>query len=68
MKNSLINDSFKNAKKENRPALLTYTVAGGGLQLGLAIGAAADAARHGFREELHRARGGGPARQPEGAR
>ena len=28
MKNSLINDSFKNAKKENRPALLTYTVAG----------------------------------------
>ena len=28
MKNSLINQSFKNAKKENRPALLTYTVAG----------------------------------------
>ena len=28
MKNSLINESFKNAKKENRPALLTYTVAG----------------------------------------
>ena len=25
---SLINQSFKNAKKENRPALLTYTVAG----------------------------------------
>ena len=28
MNNSLINQSFKNAKKENRPALLTYTVAG----------------------------------------
>ncbi len=28
MKNSLINQSFNNAKKENRPALLTYTVAG----------------------------------------
>ena len=28
MKNSLISKSFKNAKKENRPALLTYTVAG----------------------------------------
>ena len=28
MKNSLINQSFKKAKKENRPALLTYTVAG----------------------------------------
>jgi len=28
MSNSLINQSFKNAKKENRPALLTYTVAG----------------------------------------
>ena len=28
MKNSLINQSFENAKKENRPALLTYTVAG----------------------------------------
>ena len=28
MKNSLINQSFKNAQKENRPALLTYTVAG----------------------------------------
>ena len=28
MKNSLINDSFETAKKENRPALLTYTVAG----------------------------------------
>ncbi len=28
MKNSLISQSFKNAKKENRPALLTYTVAG----------------------------------------
>ena len=28
MKNSLINQSFKIAKKENRPALLTYTVAG----------------------------------------
>ena len=28
MKNSLINLSFKIAKKENRPALLTYTVAG----------------------------------------
>ena len=25
---SLINQSFNNAKKENRPALLTYTVAG----------------------------------------
>ena len=28
MNNSLINQSFINAKKENRPALLTYTVAG----------------------------------------
>jgi tryptophan synthase alpha chain len=28
MNNSLINQSFKNAHKENRPALLTYTVAG----------------------------------------
>ena len=28
MKNSLINQSFENAKKKNRPALLTYTVAG----------------------------------------
>ena len=28
MKNSLINQSFENAKRENRPALLTYTVAG----------------------------------------
>ena len=28
MNNSLINQSFKKAKKENRPALLTYTVAG----------------------------------------
>ncbi len=28
MNNSLINQSFANAKKENRPALLTYTVAG----------------------------------------
>ena len=28
MNNSLINQSFKNARKENRPALLTYTVAG----------------------------------------
>ena len=28
MRNSLINQSFKNARKENRPALLTYTVAG----------------------------------------
>ena len=28
MNDSLINLSFKNAKKENRPALLTYTVAG----------------------------------------
>jgi len=28
MNNSLINQTFKNAKKENRPALLTYTVAG----------------------------------------
>ena len=25
---SLINKAFSNAKKENRPALLTYTVAG----------------------------------------
>ena len=25
---SLINQSFNNAKKEHRPALLTYTVAG----------------------------------------
>ena len=25
---SLINQAFKNAKSENRPALLTYTVAG----------------------------------------
>jgi len=28
MNNSLINRSFENARKENRPALLTYTVAG----------------------------------------
>ena len=28
MKKSLINDSFEKAKNENRPALLTYTVAG----------------------------------------
>ena len=28
MNNSLISQSFRNAKKENRPALLTYTVAG----------------------------------------
>ena len=28
MSNSLINLVFKNAKKEKRPALLTYTVAG----------------------------------------
>ena len=28
MYNSLINQSFKNARKENRPALLTYVVAG----------------------------------------
>ena len=28
MNNSLINKAFKEAKKENRPALLTYTVAG----------------------------------------
>ena len=28
MKNSLIVHSFKNAKNENRPALITYTVAG----------------------------------------
>jgi len=28
MYNSLINESFRKAKKENRPALLTYTVAG----------------------------------------
>ena len=28
MKISLINKSFKKAKEENRPALLTYTVAG----------------------------------------
>ena len=28
MKNSLINKSFEKAKRENRPALLTYTVAG----------------------------------------
>ena len=28
MENSLISQSFKNAKKEKRPALLTYTVAG----------------------------------------
>ena len=28
MKNSLINQSFERAKRENRPALLTYTVAG----------------------------------------
>ena len=28
MNNSLISQTFKNAKKENRPALLTYTVAG----------------------------------------
>ena len=32
MINSLINRSFKNAKKENRPALLTYTVAGDNTQ------------------------------------
>ena len=28
MNNSLINQSFEKAKRENRPALLTYTVAG----------------------------------------
>ena len=28
MNNSLINLAFKKAKDENRPALLTYTVAG----------------------------------------
>ena len=28
MHNSLISQSFRKAKKENRPALLTYTVAG----------------------------------------
>ncbi len=28
MNNSLINQAFKKAKNENRPALLTYTVAG----------------------------------------
>ena len=28
MKNSLINQIFKETKKENRPALVTYTVAG----------------------------------------
>ena len=28
MSNSLINQSFKICKKENRPALITYTVAG----------------------------------------
>ena len=28
MSSSLINQSFQKAKKENRPALLTYTVAG----------------------------------------
>ena len=28
MNDSLINQAFKIAKKENRPALLTYTVAG----------------------------------------
>ena len=28
MNDSLINEAFKIAKKENRPALLTYTVAG----------------------------------------
>ena len=28
MKNSLISQSFKKAKNENRPALITYTVAG----------------------------------------
>ena len=28
MGNSLLDQSFKNAKKENRPALLTYIVAG----------------------------------------
>ena len=28
MKNSLINKAFEKAKKESRPALLTYTVAG----------------------------------------
>ena len=28
MKNSLISEAFKNARKECRPALLTYTVAG----------------------------------------
>ena len=28
MKNSPIKNAFKNAKNENRPALLTYTVAG----------------------------------------
>ena len=26
--NSLISQSFKNAKKQNRPALISYTVAG----------------------------------------
>tara|TARA_Y100000817_G_C16496418_1_gene384794 strand:- start:62 stop:199 length:138 start_codon:yes stop_codon:yes gene_type:complete len=28
MLNKLLTNSFKKAKKENRPALLTYTVAG----------------------------------------
>ena len=28
MKNSLISETFKNVRKESRPALLTYTVAG----------------------------------------
>ena len=28
IKNSLINQTFQNTKKENRPSLLTYTVAG----------------------------------------
>ena len=28
MKNSLISEAFKNARKECRPALITYTVAG----------------------------------------
>ena len=30
---SLINEAFKKAKNENRPALLTYTVAGDNLSL-----------------------------------
>ena len=28
MKNSLIAETFKNTQKQNRPALITYTVAG----------------------------------------